>query len=873
MMRKKFFIAKNSTKPTVLPHRAYINSTFIAKVFMNPLTLFFWRRIADNSALRKTAPRALLLALFVLVSGGILASCGGGNSTPPTLDQTASLAPVLPARFKDATFAGKTSNTDMFAAVVTHADGIEAYFCDGKKDFWFRGLPSELAIEMSEASGGMLLLQVANDVVVGRLTVGDDVTTFELPKAGSDALYRAETFMGQQRILGGWIKLANGEQRGTIRNGQVTQSSALDLSNLSALKPVCTGTGCDAFVGGLTPVAFTPELASTNPNSVQKYTVIGLGDSFMSGEGAPVVLGDLPLNRLEPGFIPGPFGVQIPGIIPIAGFEETWSSGLPTSDGRHNFNLSSDERTRLAREARACHRGAAGLGLAVDALRDIWPRSVSIIHQTFACSGAKIENLINTTFSGPAGCSDPDVALGRDNCLRTTDDMPTRSISAQLPETQRFLIAQRLSLDAVVMSIGGNNIGFGSILADCLSPLTNCSDANSKSEGLLRRSSEVLDSYKTLAGAIAAIGTVVGTVDTSVFLAQHPNPIEKADGSLCSGVDFLPDTVLQGISAPESQLALRALQTINAEAAKATAELGWKNVPARSGRQNSICSDARWHNTNLIATSTQGSDLPTVGLFLSSGIFHPNQRGHREGYMPAYRDSLNAALTTRFTPRAPTRFRPATAFADGTVNLVWDDMNSFESKTVIRNTVTGQTVEVPADRTSKSIDLNGTLATFRAKSCFTGPGNVDICSAETAPITVEAKKPTNTPQVARNEVSSSTTSTLAWSDLAPSRMWTTLELVDASSVVTKQAVAGQSIVLANVASGTRFRVAACNDLGCGPATERTLVARSTALDLASCTAPQKRLLNGRCGLADNIVVQSGTALRLASFVPLELSLR
>lgn len=812
-----------------------------------------WFGLRAQQRIFGIAAIALAIALVLGVS-----ACGGNNPEPAALGQVQAapeLTAAKPIAFVDGTFAGKTSNTDMFAAVVTHAGGIEAYFCDGKRDFWFRGLASEAAIEMSEASGGKLLLQVANDVVVGQLTVGDTVTTFELPKAASDALHRAETFMGQQRILGGWIRLPNGEQRGTIRNGAVTLPSTLDTSNVRAAKPICEGAACDAFVGALTPVAFTPGLAATNRNSVQKYTVIGLGDSFMSGEGAPVVLGDLPLNRPGLGFIPGPFGIPIPSPV-IAGFEETWSSGLPTSDGRHNFNLSSDDRTRLAREARACHRGAAGLGLAVDALRDTWPRSINIIHQTFACSGAKIENLIDTQTSGPAGCSDPDVDRGRENCLDTTDDMPTRSISAQLPEARRFLRAQGLSLDAAVMSIGGNNIGFGDVLADCLSPFTNCSDAGSASETLLRNSPSVSTSYAALAAAISA----VGSTSTNVFLAQHPNPIEKADGNLCSGIDFLfnlpPDPLLQGISAPESQLALRALQAINSEAAKATAANGWFNVPARSGRLNSVCSDARWHNTNIIATGTQGSDLPKTGLFLSAGIFHPNQRGHREGYMPAYRDSLNAALTTRFTPRTPLRFRATAAFADGSVSLVWDDMNSFESKTIIRNTGNGQTTEVPADSTGKVIALNGASATFRAKACFAGPGNVDICSAETAPITVEAKQPANTPQGVRNEVAGLTFSALAWNDLTPGRMWTTLELVDASNVTTKQAVAGQSIVLANVAAGTRFRVAACNDLGCGPATERILVARSGALDLATCPTPQKRLINGRCGLADNIAVPS-----------------
>ena len=81
-----------------------------------------------------------------------------------------------------------------------------------------------------------------------------------------------------------------------------------------------------------------------------------------------------------------------------------------------------------------------------------------------------------------------------------------------------------------------------------------------------------------------------------------------------------------------------------------------------------MCAAEPWYNTRNAALSQQGEYLPAQGtLFnlasavpllpkteLSSGMFHPNQRGQLEGYMPAYRDVLDRALTDRFTPKAIT---------------------------------------------------------------------------------------------------------------------------------------------------------------------------------------------------------------------------
>ncbi len=463
-------------------------------------------------------PTRFLWALFVTVS---LAACGGNEDAAEVVEPESILT------LKDATFAGKTSAPDLFAAVVTHAGGVTAYFCDGSRDFWFRGLAVDSAMEMTEASGASVVLEVTDEAVVGRLKIGDAVTPFEIPRAPADSLYRAETYMGGQRILGGWIRLPGGEQRGVIRNVGAPVSSTLAIADGV---PVATCSSCDAFAGALVPAVFDSNAAVGLRNKARHdFTVIGLGDSFMSGEGAPV----------RPGLH---FIGASSSVIP-----ETWSDGLPTSRGSRSFPLSDADRQRLTREARACHRGAAGLTLAVDALRGTWPASVDIIHQTFACSGAAIEHLLTSTYSGPANCPkfaafDPNYAY----CLLISDDMPTRSIRPQVTEAVEFMRKSGLKADAVVMSIGGNDLGFGAVIADCLTPFSDCGQSESKARIAFDKGLEALPGrYQALADRLVA----ENIPRSNVFLTSHPNPLRSSADQLCAGGDFAPDLLLMNLSA------------------------------------------------------------------------------------------------------------------------------------------------------------------------------------------------------------------------------------------------------------------------------------------------------------------------------------
>jgi hypothetical protein len=796
--------------------------------------------------------RSVCVLIFVFLAAVVIASCGGSGQPDSSPQQDAPLLPAQKAAFKEASYAGRTANTDQYAAVVTHAEGIDAYFCDGVRDYWFRGLPTDGTVETVDSTGAKLLLDVTNDMVIGQITVSDTVTTFQLPRVQQNPLYRAETYVGAERVLGGWIVLPDGEQRGAIRIGAQTLSSslAIDAAALGIVRIVCTR--CPENTLPLTAAPFTPQSAQTAPNSVQKFTVIGLGDSFMAGEGAPVVLGDLD-----------------------NGIQEIWSNGLPTGTS-HSFNISASEQTRLARQARACHRGASGLGLAVDELRTRWPSSIELIHQNFACSGAEVANLIDQPYSGPGGCGKLSNSPKKTDCLAITDDTPTNEIRPQLPEAISFLNAQRLSADAVVMSIGGNDLGFGAIIADCVTPnfdvfvlgvkvyeAKECNVPSSAANAALNNAvngTATLTSVQTRFRNLATAFTQAGVPSTNVFLTQHLDPLRKSANSFCAGTDFGTDIVLAGLTTTESAFASSVLGTINSQMALGATSNNWKPINSHLGREvnNAMCTSQPWHNTIKAALKTQGNDYihPVPGILLSAGMVHPNQAGQRDGYKFGYSASLNTALTTRFTPKSPRLFRVAAFRKQGGasfVDLRWDDTHNFESKNTlfgVQGGVAIPLINTGPDATQLSVQLNGTTGSFKLNTCLARPDGTELCSAFSPTIDVDVKIPTHSPSITQNEalINPSTPKwSIGWNDTAPSRMYSTLELDETpsdspnpGSVIRRLAVTEQTIQIPFSTGLKSFRIAACNTLGCGqPTSWRNVPAAIVPFTPLVCLPPKR----------------------------------
>lgn len=96
---------------------------------------------------------------WMTIAVSMLVACGGNSS-----EADSTLQQATPVTLKEATFAGRTSNSNLFGAVLTHTTGIEAYFCDGQRDYWFRGVPGDSIVEMVTTTGRLKVLSLPSAI-------------------------------------------------------------------------------------------------------------------------------------------------------------------------------------------------------------------------------------------------------------------------------------------------------------------------------------------------------------------------------------------------------------------------------------------------------------------------------------------------------------------------------------------------------------------------------------------------------------------------------------------------------------------------------------------------------------------------------------
>ena len=201
-------------------------------------------------------------------------------------------------------------------------------------------------------------------------------------------------------------------------------------------------------------------------------------------------------------------------------------------------------------------------------------------------------------------------------------------------------LAKATPIDAIVISVGGNDIGFGTILETCL--LNNdCPLARANSgplsryptiqEGAQQLLGQLERDFRTLNERIRAI-----TPNTPIYITMYPDITRNAAGGPCSYLgmpqrDFAwaRDTLLVPNPAPTytyrtaagSPVSLALPNgSLNAQVAR-TQALGWQPIvqswaaSGESARGHGICAlDESW----VIGVNFNGN---------TSGSFHPNPRG------------------------------------------------------------------------------------------------------------------------------------------------------------------------------------------------------------------------------------------------------
>lgn len=252
-----------------------------------------------------------------------------------------------------------------------------------------------------------------------------------------------------------------------------------------------------------------------------------------------------------------------------------------------------------------CHRSAAaGPAKAAARLEEADPRtSVTFVH--LACSGATIDEGLLGSYRGVV----PGIPLP--------------------PQVDQMLTyTQGRTIDALLISIGANDIGFSTIVELCMAH-NSCGDGSIGSAEWYAapRLATVGASYDRLAAAL----TARGVAPSRVYLTEYFDPMRDHNGAFCDET-ILEDMVqipLFSVTAAEAQWASESLlPRLNAAGAAAAARHGW-NRPAgthASFRTHGYCAaTGRWITQLSGSFATQGDYY---------GALHPNRDGHAGGYAP-----------------------------------------------------------------------------------------------------------------------------------------------------------------------------------------------------------------------------------------------
>jgi len=642
--------------------------------------------------------------------GGVPAALADGEFALPERDD------LLP----DGTWAGRVEETDAFVAIVSGPDGVIAYVCDDEAiGEWFRSDVGGDATQLTGNDGLALSAAADGDDLVGTVRLADlGVVSFRAEPAGDDALHRTFGFDEEDMATVGWVTLPSGERRGTISSiGRRAVASVAarrpvvtPAPPLTPREPVSIPKLTPGQVVTLTlppPTPMTPDVVGAPTANRTQFVWTALGDSYASGEGAPVRPGGFGL------------GVALPDWGPAVG------------------DVSLDER-------QSCHRSTkAGAPLANDALRREFPE-VTFQFAHYACSGATTFDIMNAGYDGP-------------DRSRQVPQPAQGERAAQFARTHG-------SYDAVYLSIGGNDAGFGDAIVACLGS-ASCHEDQIMVEGvpIEQRLSQLPTRYRELDAYLRSPSR--SARPGRILLSKNPDPTIGDGGVTCGdGNGRSAGDLLALVSPAEAAWAREVvLEGGMNQAIQGTEALGWTVVDGHleAFRNHGFCADDNFINTNTTALAQQGDDydLPgareTVIAFafvagglagsfaapvtavisaiiaanaaqLSAGVLHPNQKGfaaYGDAITQDLRPLVEAKLASGLVP--PARVRVASAVNNNRMTVRWNDLSTSEDRYEVMVTrlegtgsVPSGVVRLPAGAQELEIVSNGPVAVkVEVKAC------------------------------------------------------------------------------------------------------------------------------------------------------------
>jgi lysophospholipase L1-like esterase len=254
-------------------------------------------------------------------------------------------------------------------------------------------------------------------------------------------------------------------------------------------------------------------------------------------------------------------------------------------------------------ESPRCHRSAtaAPAQAAIALEKDNPHTAVTFVH--LACSGATIETGLLGGYEGiDPGRGEPDL-------------LP------QLAELQQ--ITEKRRVDAVLLSIGANDINFGKIVSKCLIE-PSCMDSRLGTQLL---SQAVEGALGELPGAYEELARGL----SEIVPAKEVIPVEYFDPTGADNGDYCQRFGLRwplGISYDEAEWAAKeVLEPLNEKLAVASANAGWTEVTGVSAafKTHGYCADDSWI-VDIVKSFKSQKGASFFSRF--KGGFHPNEKGH-----------------------------------------------------------------------------------------------------------------------------------------------------------------------------------------------------------------------------------------------------
>ncbi len=375
---------------------------------------------------------------------------------------------------------------------------------------------------------------------------------------------------------------------------------------------------------------------------VQDLFVVGMGDSFGSGEGNPDLAVRLSAERSAD------YGLRTKDQAPLSGYPAR--AGNWSKIGDKAFI---EENPRWLDQA--CHRSLYSHQLRAALQLGVEDPHRAVTFVGFACSGAETIFGAFLRYKGhewvPNPPEDSQISAAADAQCGTVAaplvDLPEAyHMQGRLPELQGGLVLKKCpadrarKIDLLFLSVGGNDIGFSRLVANAVladqSSLRSIGGWFGQVQGLKEAQAgldALNDRYKSLNRAFHSLLHIPWPESDRIILTAYPPLVLLEDGkSLCpdgtSGMTVLSDFRLSQAKSLEASVAAERLQGIMRDSAKS---YGWSFADAHRAdfRGRGLC--AGWSQDAL----NTADDLRMPRLF--DGKWTPYNPSEWRAYAPRQR--------------------------------------------------------------------------------------------------------------------------------------------------------------------------------------------------------------------------------------------